>query len=113
MAGFSIVMLILLFFWPVALAVAVLYLAFEAAALVITSPAFPLLVVSMLTCVLGCANAALVMWRRFRDPEGHPITLRAFRWTLVLFGVSFVALCLGTWQAGVALLGLWRTVDGG
>lgn len=108
MAGFSLVILILLALWPIALLACVLYLTVETAALAVSSPAFVPLIISMVACVLGCLDAARVMWRRYRDQDESPLRVKSFGRTLVLFAVSLGALCVGAWQAGVALFGFSR-----
>ena len=106
MAGCSIVvlnLLLCLFLWPVLLVLLVIYLVSEAAALVVTSPAFPAMVVAMLSCSLGCLDAAIVLWKHFKaaDPDGDRLSIKQFKRTIVLFVISFVAAC-----AAVALLGI-------
>jgi|GEM_PF-6337946 len=107
MAGFSIVMLTLLFAWPIFLVVAVFYLTFEAAALVVTSPAFPFIIAAMVAGTLGTANAALVLWRRYKNPDGAKLTLRSFMWTYIWYAISFVACCAAVYFAGVAIIGFF------
>lgn len=104
MAGFSLVLLLLLFFWPAALVVAVAYLVVNAAALIITSPAFPAFIISLIAGAWGTVAAVLVLWRWYKDPEGNPFSVRAFTKTFVLYAVSFAAFCIGIYLAGVALL---------
>ena len=107
MAGFSIVMLTMLFALPVVLVVAVLYLTFETAALVVTSPAFPFIIAAMVAGTLGTANVALVLWRRYKDPEGAKLSLRSFLWTYIWYAISFVACCVAVYFAGVAIIGFF------
>lgn len=104
MAGFSLVLLLLLFFWPAALVVAVAYLVVNAAALIITSPAFPAFIISLVAGAWGTVAAALVLWRWHKDPEANPVSVRSFTKTFVLYAISFVAFCVGIYLAGVALL---------
>ena len=105
MAGFSIVLLTLLFAWPVMLVVTVAYLAFELAAVVVTSPAFPFIVISVIACVWGMVETAVILWKRFRDPEAEPLTIKRFTRVFVLFAVSFVTICIAAVLAGVAIFG--------
>ncbi|MBR1828574.1 MAG: hypothetical protein IJ781_03560 [Atopobiaceae bacterium] len=107
MAGFSIVMLTLLFAWPLLLVVAVFYLTFETAALVVTSPAFPFIIAAMVAGTLGTANVAIVLWRRYKNPEGAKLSLRSFTWTYVWYAISFVACCIAVYFAGVAIIGFF------
>ena len=116
MAGFSIVMLVLLFAWPIALVIGVCYLTFEAAALVVTSPAFPFLIMAMIAATAGTVNAALVMWRHYKateasgdsEPfEAKDLKLRTFKWTYILYAISFAACCAAVYYSGVSVFGLF------
>lgn len=103
MAGFSIILLMLLFLWPFALVAVAAVLAFELAALVVTSPSFPWLVAAFIAGVWGSIEGILSVWRWHKDPEDHPLSLKAFKKTFVLYGISFVTACVAVALAGIAI----------
>lgn len=107
MAGCSIVMLMLLFFWPVALLAYVLTLVFTVIESIVTSVAFPAIIVCMLTGFLGFVDAVITLWRWHKDPESHALSIKAFTRTIVLYAISFIALCIACYFAGIALIGVF------
>lgn len=107
MAGCSILLIMLC--WPAFLVIGLAYLAFELAATVVTSPAFPALVISVLLTAWGSVEAARVMWRAYKDPEGPKVEPGSFRRTLVLFLFAFLAFCVAIVLTGVTLLQFFGT----
>lgn len=103
MAGCSIVMLTMLFAWPLVLVVGALSLVYGATVLVVTSPAFPFIILAMLAGGIGSINAALVLWRRYKNPDGSPFTLLLFKWTYIWYAISAVAVLIALVLAGVAI----------
>jgi hypothetical protein len=94
MAGCSIVFLNLLIFWPLLLVAAVAYLFIAAATWVVTSMAFPFIVIAVIAGMVGTLLALLSALRHIRDREGVPLSLALFKWTFVLYAISFVAACI-------------------
>ena len=107
MAGCSIVFLMMA--WPFFLVVGVLYVALEAAATVVTSPAFPWLVISVVLTTVGSIWAAVKAWNYWKNREIETHTVKDFVPILVLYAIAFITFCIAVWFAGVAILGMYNS----
>ena len=109
MAGFSIVMLMMLL-WPVMLVIAAVALVATAAVEFVNSPAFPCLVASTLCGVAAAVDVVRILWRRWRGGASYALTGRMFMLPGILCLASFalfVAVCA---IAGSMLLDFFRSV---
>jgi hypothetical protein len=102
MAGCS---LIFLFFaWPALLLIGLVWLFVQAAAVIVTSMAFPVFILSACAGILGTIDGVRILWRHFKEPSTEPLTMSSFRRMIVLYIVSFFACVIAIFLAGAALL---------
>ena len=109
MAGFSIVLLILLFCWPLMLVYGVVSIAAVAAAEFIMSPAFPCMLGSILFSLLAAIDLARIVWRRFREGESFVIERKLFVRPVVLAVIAFALFVVMCVVCGSMLLEWYRT----
>ena len=78
MAGFSIILLMMLFCWPAVLLLMVVYLVAAAAAEFVMSPAFPCRLVSMACGTFAAIDVVRVLWRHHKEKDACPLTKGLF-----------------------------------
>lgn len=96
MAGFSIILLMLLFSPLILLASLALLLGYAALEFV-QSPAFPLMLLAILFSVLAFVDVARIVWRRYKEHDAFPLTWSLLVRPAILVAISFalfVAMCV-------------------
>ena len=99
MAGFSLILIMLVFLWPVMLVGTIVTFVAIAAAEFVTSPAFPLLIISGVLGTLAAVDLIRILWRKYREREAFKLEGRLFVRPAILCVLSFavfVAMCVLT-----------------
>ena len=111
MAGFSIILIIMFVFWPVILVWSLLALAFAATMEFVTSPAFPVLLASLLFSGLALVDVLRMLWIRFREKTLRDLRVKDFKRPAILCGIAFVlfvVMCVMTGSMLVAWYQSWE-----
>ena len=97
MAGFSIILLLMFFFWPLMLVYALFSIVAVAAAEFVTSAAFPCLIGAIILSTLAAADVIRILWRHYHERDAFPLRKELFIRPLVLVLLAFalfVAMCV-------------------
>ena len=109
MAGFSLILILMFFFWPLMLVWGLFSILAVAAAEFVTSPAFPMLLASIVFGVLAAIDVVRILWNWYKAGRSFEFTWKLLVRPLILGGIAFVffaAMCITT---GSMILSWWQT----
>ena len=109
MGGCSVIVLMMLL-WPFMLIFGAAALVASAAVEFVGSPAFPCLIASAICGILAAVDVARILWRRWKEGEGFPITGQLFVRPGVLAGLSFALFVVMCVISASMLLAFFRSL---
>lgn len=109
MAGFSIILLLMFFFWPLMLVWGLVSILAVAAAEFVTSPAFPMLLASIVFGVLAAIDVARILWNWYKAGKSFEFTWKLLARPLVLAGIAFLFFAAMCFTAGTMILAWWQS----
>lgn len=110
MAGFSIILLMLVL-WPFMLVGVLLTVAFAATVEFVTSPAFPVFLVSLVVSGIALIDVIRILWGHVRDKTLREMHLKEFVRPTILCLVAFLLFAVACIMTGSMLYTWWQSIE--
>lgn len=111
MAGCSIVFLMIVVMWPFFLVYGIVMLATTIAVEFVTSPAFPLLIISFIFGAIAAIDVLRLLWRWYKERETFVFETRMFYRPLVLAAIAFVFFIVMCIVSGSMVIEWYRSLS--